>query len=165
MDTFFHTSLLSLLSDRGLSSLYNQAQTKDLAHAWHALEPWPDAASGVCALNDLTVNGDLNETKTKLKTATLSNGNVELLQDLKQHSGIEWTDVLSADMFGTFKPSPKVYLGAAQRLGCRLDLVEGEAAMCTAHLRDLIAARVSFFLSVIKFLFLKGLLRRGGGVW
>jgi 2-haloacid dehalogenase len=40
-------------------------------------------------------------------------------------------------MFGTYKPSPKVYLGAAEKLG----IPPKECAMVAAHLNDLKAAK------------------------
>ncbi|KAK3067400.1 hypothetical protein LTS18_001139, partial [Coniosporium uncinatum] len=70
-------------------------------------------------------------------TATLSNGNLSLLNDLKTHANMPFTHIFSAEMFGSYKPSPKVYLGAAEKLG----LSPGECAMVAAHLGDLKAAK------------------------
>jgi 2-haloacid dehalogenase len=67
----------------------------------------------------------------------LSNGNLSLLNDLKTHGSLDFTHVFSAEQFGTYKPSPKVYLGAAERLG----LQPSECAMVAAHLSDLQAAK------------------------
>jgi 2-haloacid dehalogenase len=67
----------------------------------------------------------------------LSNGNLSLLNDLKTHGSLDFTHVFSAEQFGTYKPSPKVYLGAAERLG----LQPSECAVVAAHLSDLQAAK------------------------
>jgi hypothetical protein len=70
-------------------------------------------------------------------TCTLSNGNLSLLGDLRTFSGIPFTHLLSAEMFGTYKPSPKVYLGAAEKL----ELHPNQCVMVAAHLNDLKAAK------------------------
>jgi len=67
----------------------------------------------------------------------LSNGNISLLSDLKAHGNMGFTHVLSAELFGSYKPSPKVYLGAVEKLG----LEPRECAMVAAHLGDLRAAK------------------------
>jgi 2-haloacid dehalogenase len=72
-----------------------------------------------------------------LGTATLSNGNIALLSDLKTHGNLDFTHILSAELFGSYKPSPKVYLGAVEKLG----LQPNECAMVAAHLGDLRAAK------------------------
>lgn len=50
---------------------------------------------------------------------------------------MKFTHVLSAELFGSYKPSPKVYLGAVEKLG----LQPKECAMVAAHLGDLRAAK------------------------
>lgn len=70
-------------------------------------------------------------------TCTLSNGNLSLLGDLRTHSGIPFTHLFSAELFGTYKPSPLVYLGAAEKL----QLSPDECVMVAAHLNDLQAAK------------------------
>jgi len=62
---------------------------------------------------------------------------VSLLEDLRAYSGIPFTHIFSAELFGTYKPSPKVYLGGAEKLGLR----PNECAMVAAHLADLKAAK------------------------
>lgn len=74
---------------------------------------------------------------TAIDTCTLSNGNLSLLGDLRTFSGIEFTHLFSAELFGTYKPSPKVYLGAAEKL----KLPPNECVMVAAHLNDLKAAK------------------------
>lgn len=70
-------------------------------------------------------------------TCTLSNGNLSLLGDLRTHSTIPFTHLFSAELFGTYKPSARVYLGAAEKL----QLPPNQCAMVAAHLNDLRAAK------------------------
>ena len=70
-------------------------------------------------------------------TVTLSNGNISLLTDLSTHGSLPFTHIFSAELFGSYKPSPKVYLGAVEKLG----LKPSECAMVAAHLADLKAAK------------------------
>lgn len=55
-----------------------------------------------------------------------------------------FTHVLSAEMFASYKPSPKVYLGAAAKLGLKAE----ECALVAAHLDDLKAAKANGFSTV-----------------
>jgi 2-haloacid dehalogenase len=96
-----------------------------LVQAWHRLEPWPDAVPGLARL------------KRRYIIATLSNGNVGLLVDLAKHAGLPWDMVLSAELFGHYKPDPEIYRGAAALLGRRPDAV----MLVAAHNSDLRAAQ------------------------
>lgn len=77
-------------------------------------------------------------------TSTLSNGNLTLLTDLRNFTAIPFTHLLSAEQFGTYKPAPEVYLGAA----ARLSLEPAQCAMVAAHLNDLQAAKKCGFMTV-----------------
>ena len=66
--------------------------------------PVPDSVAGLTRL------------KTRYVIATLSNGNVSLLVNMARHGGLPWDTVLSAELFGHYKP-PRVYDGAARLLG------------------------------------------------
>lgn len=101
-----------------------EAERADFNQAWHRLDPWPDSAPGLAALGRARV------------CATLSNGNVSLLIDLARHGGLRFDTILSAELFGHYKPDPEVYLGA-----CRLlDLAPHQVMMVAAHPSDLRAA-------------------------
>ncbi|KAF2240717.1 haloacid dehalogenase [Trematosphaeria pertusa] len=118
-------SLKELLQEWQLEGLWVDEEVRALSLVWHRLDPWADSAYGIKLLNQL------------FWTATLSNGNISLLSDLKAHGKMEFTHVLSAELFGAYKPSPKVYLGAVEKLG----LQPKECAMVAAHLGDLKAAK------------------------
>lgn len=118
-------ALRSLLSEWGIEGLWTDEEVQEISLIWHRLDPWADSSPGISALNRLC------------QTATLSNGNISLLDDLKEHGSMDFTHVFSGELFESYKPSPKVYLGAVKRLG----LQPHECAMVAAHLGDLQAAK------------------------
>ena len=69
--------------------------------------------------------------------SALSNGTLALLTNMAKRAGLPWDCVLSADLFGRYKPDPATYLGAARLLG----LAPTELMMVAAHAGDLRAAR------------------------
>jgi 2-haloacid dehalogenase len=89
--------------------------------AWHRLKPWPDTVRG------------LKRLKKNFTIATLSNGNVALLNNMAKHAGLPWDLILSAEVFHHYKPDPEAYLGTAEILG----LQPAEVMMVAAHKDDL----------------------------
>ena len=111
-----------LLAVRGITLAETAAA--DLNLVWHRLRPWPDSVAGLTRL------------KTRYTIATLSNGNLSLLVAMAKHAALPWDAVLSAELFGHYKPDPEVYLGAARLL----DLPPQQLLMVAAHPSDLRAA-------------------------
>ena len=111
-----------LLAGRGL--VLTEEDAAWLNKVWHRLTPWPDSVAG------------LQRLKTQYTISTLSNGNLSLLVAMAKHGGLPWDAVLSAELFGHYKPDPEVYLGAARLLDLRPD----EVMMVAAHPSDLRAA-------------------------
>lgn len=132
IDEYHYTELTHLLASRNIAGLFTDAEKWQLTHAWHRLNPWADSVEGLTRLN------------TSFRTATLSNGNVALLEDLCAYARLPFADVLSAEHFGAYKPAPAVYLAAARKLG----LEPGECALVAAHLGDLAAAKGVGFQTV-----------------
>lgn len=126
IDALHRMILDSLVVSHGLSSLA-EADLQHLNFAWHRLMPWPDAVGG------------LNRLRARFVVATLSNGNVSLLVDMAKNAGLPWDAVLSAELFGHYKPDPEAYLGAARLLG----LPPHEVMMVAAHPSDLRAAKAA----------------------
>jgi 2-haloacid dehalogenase len=124
LDDLHRASLDELLVEFGAPDV-PAAVRAELVLAWHRLDPWPDSVAGLTRL------------KARKVIASLSNGNVALLVDMAKHAGLPWDTVLSAELFGHYKPDPEVYDGAARLLGLRPDQV----LMVAAHLDDLAAAR------------------------
>ena len=125
VDEHHLNSLEQLLVVWQLGGLWTSEEIRALSLIWHRLNPWPDSSLGIKELNKL------------FWTVTLSNGNLSLLNDLHVYAKIDFTHVFSAELFGSYKPSPKVYLGAVEKLG----LKPFECAMVASHLSDLKAAK------------------------
>lgn len=125
IDTHHRDSLIGLLEQHDLSGVFSTDEIEELSKAWHFLAPWPDSAPGIHALGE------------RLVTATLSNGNRSLLNDLNESGKLGFKQIISAEDFKAYKPRKQVYLGAVQKLG----LEPGQVAMVAAHLDDLRAAR------------------------
>jgi 2-haloacid dehalogenase len=118
-------ALIDLVKTWQIENLWSNQELQQLSLIWHNLDPWSDSVHGMELLNK------------KFKTSTLSNGNISLLKDLKEHSRIPFTDITSSEEFQSYKPSPKVYLGAVKKFG----LEPSQVAMVAAHLNDLKAAK------------------------
>jgi 2-haloacid dehalogenase len=123
VDRLHREILETLLPRYGLGAL-DESERDALNRVWHRLDPWPDAVTG------------LDRLKRRFTIATLSNGNVALLVAMAKRAGLAWDCVLSAEMFGHFKPDPEVYLGAARML----DVAPAELLMVAAHPSDLAGA-------------------------
>ena len=124
IDVLHRRILDGLLERFGLKGLPEE-ELRQLNLVWHRLIPWPDAVPG------------LNRLKARYVITTLSNGNVALLVDMAKNAGLPWDCVLSAELFGHYKPDPEVYLGAARILS----LAPQEVMMVAAHPSDLQAAQ------------------------
>jgi 2-haloacid dehalogenase len=125
VDQHHFDALNDLVQTWKIEGLWTQDQIQELSLVWHNLDPWTDSVHGVELLNK------------KFITSTLSNGNIALLEDLRRYSGISFTDITSSEEFKSYKPSPKVYLGAVKKFG----LQPSQCAMVATHLMDLKAAK------------------------
>jgi 2-haloacid dehalogenase len=124
IDALHRQVLDHLLPQHGLQALA-EADRDHFNTVWHRLAPWPDTVAGLTRL------------KQRLTISTLSNGNLSLLVAMAKHAGLPWDAVLSAELFGRFKPDLAVYLGAARLLG----LAPDQVLMVAAHPFDLVAAK------------------------
>ena len=123
LDTLHDESLGALLAEFAQDP--DQATRAELVLAWHRLDPWPDAVEGLTRLRERFV------------LASLSNGNVALLVEMAKRASLRWDAVLSAELFGHYKPDAEVYDGAVRLLG----LAPERVLMVAAHVDDLAAAR------------------------
>jgi 2-haloacid dehalogenase len=126
IDALHRMILNSLLNRFGLARL-DETELDGLNRAWHRLSPWPDAVGGI------------NRLRGRFVCATLSNGNVSLLVNMAKNAGLPWDAVLSAELFGHYKPDREAYLGAARLLS----LPPEEVMMVAAHPHDLRAAKAA----------------------
>jgi len=123
LDDLHRASLGELLAEFGTDA--PDDVRRELVLSWHRLDPWPDSVAGLARLEQRYV------------IASLSNGNVALLVDMAEYAGLPWNRVLSAELFGHYKPDPEVYDGAARLLG----LPPERVMLVAAHVYDLAAAR------------------------
>ena len=123
-DTLHREELDKIVGEYGAKKL-KDADRDRLTQGWHALAAWPDAAPGLARL------------KQNYVVAPLSNGTTRQMVDLARHSGLPWDAVFGADLFRTYKPDRKLYLGAAKLL----EIEPEEVLMVAAHNEDLKVAR------------------------
>ncbi|WP_353536242.1 haloacid dehalogenase type II [Cognatishimia sp. WU-CL00825] len=120
-----HWERLNLLkANYGLDRL-SEAELRHLNKAWHRLTPWKDSVKGLTRL------------KQKYMIGTLSNGDNGLLVHMAKNAGLPWDVIMGAENFGSYKPDPKVYLGAVDLLGYETH----EVMVAACHLSDLYNAR------------------------
>jgi 2-haloacid dehalogenase len=124
LDVLHRENLEAVIAAEGLPDP-GAERLQALTRAWHRLEPWPDSVPGLARL------------KRGAILAPLSNGNLALMVNLARHAGLPWDAVLGADWARDYKPSPRVYLAAAEAL----DLAPGDCMMVAAHNDDLAAAQ------------------------
>ena len=104
---------------------FTQRQLDELNHAWHQLDPWPDAVAG------------LQRLKQRFIIAPHSNGNIALLVNMAKRAGLPWDVILGAEVVRAYKPLPESYRRAVASLG----LVPAQCMMVAAHNDDLEAAQ------------------------
>jgi len=124
LDDLHRMILDEILDEFGLDGL-SEVEKATLNRAWHRLQPWPDAVSGLTRL------------KKQFIIAPLSNGNVSLITDMAKNAGLPWDCVLGAELVRHYKPDPEVYRSAAEFL----DIRAVDVMMVAAHLGDLRAAK------------------------
>lgn len=123
LDDLHAESLDDVLREQGLKKVGKQERS-NLILAWHRLLPWPDS---VAALDRLA---------GRYRLVTLSNGNRSLLNDLVAGAGLGFHEVLSAEDVQAYKPDPRMYRLAVERIGGAPE----ETLMVAAHIDDLQAA-------------------------
>lgn len=124
IDALHRLILDSIVERFGLDALDEDERAR-LNRAWHRLAPWADSVDGLARL------------KQRFTITTLSNGNFSLLVDLARHGALPWDCVISAELFGHYKPDPETYLGTARLL----DVAPAELMLVAAHPPDLRAAK------------------------
>jgi 2-haloacid dehalogenase len=126
LDILHREMLDAVLRDLGIDpAALDPALLADWTHAWHRLDPWPDAVAGIARL------------RAAFPVVTLSNGNVSLMVDMARRAGLVWDAILGAEFAHAYKPQPAAYLSAADALAIEPD----ELCLVAAHHSDLAAAR------------------------
>src|SRR5690349_6649926 len=93
LDDLHRESLVRLLHDFGVSGL-SPAEIDDLNHAWHRLDPWPDAVAGLTRL------------KRRYALATPPNGNIARMANMPKRPGLPWAPTLGPEAPRAHKPPP-----------------------------------------------------------
>ncbi|MQF98601.1 MAG: HAD-IA family hydrolase [SAR202 cluster bacterium] len=124
MDSIHFEVLNQLLSDLDASGI-SEEERIIFNQSWHWLSAWEDVKPG---LHDLKQNHVIT---------TLSNGNYSMLLDLAKNADLPWDCILSTELFGTYKPDPRVYIEAISLLGCEPE----QTLMVASHSYDLDAAK------------------------
>ena len=124
IDALHRLILDDLLCECDVTGL-SESDVDELNRVWHRLTPWPDSVAGLTRL------------KQHYTITTLSNGNMALLTRMAKNAGLPWDCILSAELFGHYKPDPEIYRGAARLL----DVAIEQMMMVAAHPDDLRAAR------------------------
>ncbi|MCC5978045.1 MAG: haloacid dehalogenase type II [Salinarimonas sp.] len=123
LDILHRENLVETLDAFDITGL-DEAEIDHLNHAWHRLDPWPDAPSGLARL------------KREAIIATLSNGNIALMVNMARNGGLPWDVILGAEVARAYKPQPEAYLRSCEALS----LGPGETMLVAAHNSDLVAA-------------------------
>ncbi|MQA96388.1 MAG: haloacid dehalogenase type II [Streptosporangiales bacterium] len=123
LDRLQAESLPSVLAEFGVT--LGAEDRAELVAGWHRLDAWPGTPEA------------LHRLRAHVPIASLSNGHVRLLLDLSRYAGLPFDTLLSAELAGTYKPDPAVYLMAARLLG----LEPGQVMLVAAHPADLAAAK------------------------
>lgn len=130
LDVLHRENLDAILPNFGIApGTVPTAELDELNLAWHKLDPWPDAVSG------------LTRMKQSFIIAPLSNGNVILMLDIAKRAGLPWDAILGAEVVQAYKPTPEAYLRTADLLA----LPPEQVCLVAAHNSDLAAARRAGF--------------------
>ncbi len=124
-DILHREQLDRILPRFGAAQRLSSADRDLLTHGWHYLDPWPDVVPALAHLKHGYIIGPL------------SNGTTRQMVDLTRWGHLPWDVTFGADMFRTYKPDKKIYLGAAAFLA----LETAEILMVAAHNQDLEAAQ------------------------
>ncbi len=124
IDDLHRMILDTILIEFGITHL-DESQRHHLNRCWHRLDAWSDSVEGLTRL------------KKRFVICSLSNGNIGLLTNMAKHAGLPWDCILSAEVFGKYKPDPATYLGVARIF----DVTPKQVMMVAAHQEDLLAAR------------------------
>lgn len=126
LDVLHRENLVAILPRFGIDPAVVPDEAIDaLNHAWHRLDPWPDAVAG------------LNRLKAGFIIAPHSNGNIALILDMAKRASLPWDAILGAEVVQAYKPAPQAYQRAVEVLMMQPDQV----CMVAAHNADLAAAR------------------------
>lgn len=124
LDALHAVMLDQVAEQHGLGGL-SEADRDELVHAWYRLAPWPDTVAGLTVLRE------------RYLLTPLSNGGVGLLTRLARAAGMRFDCILSAELAGSYKPDPRVYLLPSEYF----DVRPRQVLMVACHPSDLQGAK------------------------
>lgn len=124
LDVLHAIMLDDVVAEYGLQAL-TETDRDELVLAWHRLSPWPDTVPG------------LTELRKRHILTPLSNGSLGLLTRLARAAGMPFDCILSAELAGSYKPDPRVYLLPSEFFDVRPEQV----LMVACHPGDLQGAK------------------------
>lgn len=124
LDDLHRENLEALLEAHGLAAAFDPVETAQLARAWESLPPWPDVHAG------------LRRLKALAPVAPCSNGSIALMTHLARFADLPWDCILGAEIAGSYKPAPVVYMASC----AALRIAPSQAVMVACHPDDLEAA-------------------------
>lgn len=83
-----------------------QAAVERLMALWHSFAAWPDAKAAIARLRG-----------KGYRVAMLSNGDSDMLENLRAANGLEFDDQFSAEQAGCYKPCPGIYRLPTEKTG------------------------------------------------
>ncbi|HUZ78893.1 MAG TPA: haloacid dehalogenase type II [Chloroflexota bacterium] len=123
LDELQRQMLDTTLTELGIGGLA-ETQRATLSRVWERLDPWPDVPASLARIKERHI------------ICPLSNGSMRELVGIARRGHLPWDAIFSTELFHTFKPDPRTYLGAAQLL----QLAPAQVMMVAAHPLDLRAA-------------------------
>ncbi|KAJ7775333.1 haloacid dehalogenase [Mycena metata] len=129
------TQILESISEtpqwKAFGEKLTQPARDDLNLVWHRLHGEWSAIGRLAGFHPRSIR-----LKKEFVITTLSNANVKLVVDMAKHADLPWDTVFCSELFGSFKPDPKVYLTGIRHLS----LERHNCVMVAAHIYDLQAA-------------------------
>lgn len=129
LNSVFWSIASSLVGEFDIAD-FSQNEWLEFATIWSCLDPWPDSRSGLGRIRDIAM-------QPPYQVVALSNANEEMGLALGKSAALPWSDVIGPDVVRVYKPDPKLYLYALDRMGVK----PREAVMVAAHLFDLRGAK------------------------
>ncbi|EJD46357.1 haloacid dehalogenase [Auricularia subglabra TFB-10046 SS5] len=122
-----------LCEERGIGfDVWNEAVRDELVASWGRMKAWPETPRGLTLL------------ATKFILVGLSNGRASMMIDVHKKNAMHFDLLVTSDIVGAYKPSPKMYQTALSALNVKPE----EVAMVAAHAYDLQAASSHGFRTI-----------------
>jgi 2-haloacid dehalogenase len=120
-----HREVLDELIREHAIDAFSDANCRDIAGRWHALDAWPDFVPA------------LQRLRRRYVCVSFTILSLGLVIDVSRRNGIDWDAVICCEMLRVYKPRPEAY----RRAAALLQLPPENILMVACHNFDLDAAR------------------------